>query len=149
MGFNGKQQSHSVIGFEFSKEETALRAPAFQCNTTTPSDGNFANYTNVGNCSCAACDLACPAPSVNAEVGFFDGFDGALVAIVYGALILFSVLFQVIRKKFFGGADQKASGSGDEDEIDVQNDDPSNPYLAMGGAKARKDNKINDSGISS
>jgi hypothetical protein len=36
---------------------------------------------------------------VNSAIGFFDGFDGALVAIVYGALVIFSVAFQLIRQR--------------------------------------------------
>ena len=120
MGFNGKQQSHSVIGFEFSKDPNAsLNATAFACNQLIPPSGNFSNYTDVGNCSCAACDQACPAPSVDASIGFFDGFNWVLVLIVYLALVLFSVAYQMIRKKFFP---VEVS-----DEPDVQNEDPANP----------------------
>jgi hypothetical protein len=67
-----------------------------------PPSGNFSNFTKVGNCSCAACDAACPAPPVDASIGFFDGFDGILVAIVYGGLIVFSIVFQLIRAKLMG-----------------------------------------------
>ena len=94
MGFNGKQQSHSVIGFEFSKDpNVSLSAAVFPCNQIVPTNGNFSNYTNVGNCSCAACDQACPAPSVDATIGFFDGFNWLLVLIVYLVLIAFSVAY--------------------------------------------------------
>lgn len=148
MGFNGKQQSHSVIGFEFSKDPVnSLRTDVYPCNTVIPEDGNFGDYSNVGNCSCAACDQACPAPPVDAHVGFFDGFDGALVAIVYGALILFSIVFQVIRSKFFKGSDDGHNEEGD-DALQVQNDDPMT-RRSSNHAQMRKDNKINDSGISS
>jgi hypothetical protein len=51
------------------------------------------NFSNVGNCSCVSCDAACPAPPVDATIAFFAGFDGILVGIVYGGLILFSIAF--------------------------------------------------------
>ena len=53
-----------------------------------------------------------------------------------------------MRKKFFP-TESEGSGNGDSDELEVQNEDPTNPYIASGGAKARRDNKINDSVISS
>lgn len=34
---------------------------------------------------------------VNADIGFFDGFNGKLVGIVYGSLIGFSIIFQLVR----------------------------------------------------
>lgn len=100
MGFNGKQQSHSLIEFNFSTNASiALNSAAFDCNTTIPISGNYSNYTKVGNCSCAACDAACPPPPVDAFIGFFDGFNGILVAIVYAALIAFSAVFQLVKRK--------------------------------------------------
>ena len=99
MGFNGKQQSHSVIGFDFSRGDNGLNVDAYPCDTPVPSNGSFGNYTKVGNCSCAACDAACPAPPVDATIAFFAGFDGILVGIVYGALIVFSIVFQLVRAK--------------------------------------------------
>lgn len=101
MGFNGKQQSHSVIGFDFSRGDNGLNVDAYPCDTPVPSNGSFGNYTKVGNCSCAACDAACSrqAPIVDATIAFFAGFDGILVGIVYGALIVFSIVFQLVRAK--------------------------------------------------
>jgi hypothetical protein len=123
MGFNGKQQAHSIIGFEFSKNTSeSLLAQAFPCSTQVPSDGHFANYTKVGNCSCAACDSACPAPPVDASIGFFDGFNWVLVLIVYAALILFSVAYQLIRKKFFPVEIDL------NEEPEVSNEDPATNY---------------------
>ncbi len=63
------------------------------CNAIVPANGSFMGFTNCKNCSCATCDMACEAPDVSSAIGFFDGFDGILVAIVYAALIIFSVLF--------------------------------------------------------
>ncbi len=93
MGFNGKQQSHSVIGFEFSKGDDALNPIVYPCDFPIPANGSISNFTNIKNCSCTACDAACPPPPVDASIGFFDGFDGILVLIVYSALIVFSIIF--------------------------------------------------------
>ena len=111
MGFNGKQQSHSVIGFDFSRVD-GLNVDAYPCDTAVPANGSFGNYTKVGNCSCAACDAACPAPPVDATIAFFAGFDGILVGIVYGALIVFSIVFQLVRAKLQSKVDPS---SGEED----------------------------------
>lgn len=149
MGFNGKQQSHSVIGFELVKTPNALDTYAYPCNTLIPSNGSFANFTNVGNCSCASCDQACPAPPVDASIGFFDGFDGVLVAIVYGVLVVFSILFTLIKNKFMNGDDSNA----DEDESPADHtygnvDDSQNMNLS-GGKMRGGAGKINQSEISS
>lgn len=103
MGFNGKEQSHMIMGFNFSSDPNAtMSTEVYPCNFKVPANGNFTGYTKVGNCSCASCDQACPAPPVDAFIGFFDGFNGVLVAIVYGGLIAFSVVFQVIKRKLQG-----------------------------------------------
>jgi hypothetical protein len=82
------------------KTPEALTTYAYPCDTIIPANGSFANFSNVGNCSCAACDQACPAPPVDASIGFFDGFDFILVAIVYGVLLVFSVVFTLIKNKY-------------------------------------------------
>ena len=82
------------------KTPEALTTYAYPCDTIIPANGGFANFSNVGNCSCAACDQACPAPPVGASIGFFDGFDFILVAIVYGVLLVFSVVFTLIKNKY-------------------------------------------------
>jgi hypothetical protein len=95
MGFNGKQQSHSIIGFDLLKGNNSLNInnESYPCEYPVPANGSLGHFTKVGNCSCTACDAACPAPPVDATIAFFAGFDGILVAIVYGALIVFSVIF--------------------------------------------------------
>lgn len=108
-----------------------------------PANRTFTNYTNVGNCSCAACDSACPAPPVDAYIGFFDGFNGGLVAIVYGVLIIFSIVYQIVRKKFSKKNDENSSNN---DELEVDHSD--NPYLAK-KPKGKKVNKINESNMHS
>ena len=100
----------------------------------------------MGNCSCAACDQACPAPPVDASIGFFDGFDGGLVAIVYGVLIAFSIVFQIaryaIQKKY--NKDEEVS-----DEVEEQQDTgENNPYTSQKRGGGHRD-KINNSEVSS
>jgi len=104
-----------------------------------PPSGNFSNFTKVGNCSCAACDAACPAPPVDASIGFFDGFDGILVAIVYGGLIVFSIVFQLIRAKFMG--------DGGKEIIDYNENETNTPLNGNEEFRERKNKgpNINDS----
>ena len=106
-----------------------------------PANGSLSDYTGVKNCSCAACDSACPAPPVDASIGFFDGFNVGLVAIVYGALIVFTVIFQVVRRKYFSGAGKESSDEGE------QNEDEFLPSGEIGKKKGKIN--INDSAISS
>lgn len=100
----------------------------------------------MGNCSCAACDQACPAPPVDASIGFFDGFDGALVAIVYGALILFSIIYQIIRVKFLSKYNTVEEGDLDENLNDGGAAEYDNPYPKK---NRRHKDKINNSEVSS
>ena len=145
MGFNGKQQSHSVIQFELVRTPDALDTYAYPCNTLTPSNGSFANFTNVGNCSCATCDLSCPAPPVDASIGFFDGFDGVLVAIVYGILIVFSIAYTVIKQNFLNKDDSLL----EEDFGGEDNPNDSNAMVGSNNPRVRGGPKINNSEVSS
>jgi hypothetical protein len=79
----------------------------------------------VGNCSCAACDQACPAPPVDASIGFFDGFDGILVGIVYGVLVVFSIVFTLIKNKFMRGEDSNPEEDDNQGEQNYGNVDDS------------------------
>jgi hypothetical protein len=117
MGFNGKQQSHSIIGFELVKGNNSLDLNdiAYPCQYPVPTNGSLGNYTKVLNCSCTACDAACPAPPVDATIAFFAGFDGILVAIVYGSLIVFSIVFQLIRAKLMSKIDPADEQGNNED----------------------------------
>ena len=65
----------------------------YSCATRVYPNGTFDGYANLRNCTCSFCDDACEAPKVNADIGFFDGFDGILVGIVYGVLIALSIIF--------------------------------------------------------
>lgn len=67
--------------------------------------------------------MACEAPDVSSAIGFFDGFDGKLVAIVYGSLIGFSILFQVARY-YWNKRNAKDDGSDPTEESDerLEND---------------------------
>lgn len=70
---------------------------------------------------------------MSAAIGFFDGFDGILVAIVYGALIAFSILFQVARHFCNKKNHEDSSTEESEDKVDL---DASNDHQKM--------RKIND-----
>lgn len=78
-----------------------------ECNEIVPSNGSFNSYSNVRNCSCQSCDKSCLAPNVNGDIGFFDGFDGKVVGIVYGALVAFSIIFQVLKYYYFNKRNAK------------------------------------------
>ena len=45
-----------------TNDDIALNDVASPCNAIVPPDGIFDDYSNVKNCSCANCDLACPKP---------------------------------------------------------------------------------------
>lgn len=79
---------------------------------------------------------------MDANIGFFDGFNGGLVAIVYGILIIFSIVFQIIRKKL---SKRNEVNSSIDDELEVDHSD--NPYLAK--KQKPKTNKINESNMHS
>lgn len=111
-----------------------------------PTDGKFSNYTKVGNCSCAYCDSNCPAPPVNANIGFFDGFDLVLVAIVYAGLIVFSGAFFFIRRRFI---DKDAGSEGNDKSDDDNNYLPGPKRVDTHGTAARQRKNINDSQVSS
>jgi len=72
----------------------------YSCAEKTLTNGSFDGYNRLFNCTCAFCDDACQAPRVNADIGFFDGFNGGLVGMVYFYLILASIVFQVLKAYF-------------------------------------------------
>ncbi|CDW79430.1 UNKNOWN [Stylonychia lemnae] len=118
LGFNGKQQGKSIIKFLFSKDHTAsLVDNIHSCDEAVPGDNVFDQYANCKNCTCAYCDSACKPPEVNADIGFFDGFNGELVGISYGVLIAFSIIFQLLR--CYCAKKQKVNESMEEDSADA------------------------------
>jgi hypothetical protein len=111
LGANGKQQGKSVITFSFSDEYGgSLAEHAISCGTKLPESGEWEGYKNLKNCTCTYCSDSCTQTSISNEVGFFDGFNGGLVLIVYGILIAFSIIFQLI-KYFMVTKKLKESGS--------------------------------------
>ena len=91
-----------------------------------------------------SCDAACPAPPVDATISFFAGFDGILVAIVYGVLIVFSIVFQLIRAKLMKKIDPESLEEDAQQPFNSGNPDES-LYRQKGG-RGPKDN-INDSQV--
>eukprot|EP00347_Sterkiella_histriomuscorum_P014918 403359016 len=121
LGFNGKQQGKSIIKFLFSKDPNiSLNDNIHPCSDVVPADGVFDQYANCKNCTCATCDQACQAPNVNAEIGFFDGFNGTLVGISYGALIAFSIIFQLVRHFCMKKKSVDDMNDDKEDDVDQQ-----------------------------
>jgi hypothetical protein len=98
LGLNGKDTGKSIISFNFNTNHSiSLLTDVYDCSYNVPSDGKLENYTGIHNCSCSFCDSSCAAPNVNGDIGFFDGCDGELVAIVYAILVLFSIVLFVFR----------------------------------------------------
>ena len=89
-----------------------------ECNYPVPADMNLDGYQGCNNCSCASCDFACKAPQVNANIGFFDGFNGTLVGIVYGVLIAFSIIFQLVRHFCLKKNNQSEESSEERNEFE-------------------------------
>ena len=65
------------------------------CEQDIPADGIWDNYDKLTNSTCSFCAARCKTPEINNKVGFFDGFQGRLVGITYGAIIAFTILWQV------------------------------------------------------
>lgn len=119
-----------MIGFEFSTNDSeALNSAAFPCNQIVPQNGSFSDYTKLSNCSCAACDSNCPAPPVNASIGFFDGFNFVLVAIAYGILLILTAGIHYLRTRLLrkSRSQEEEDSSSSEEENAPQMDlvDPS------------------------
>ena len=84
---------------------------------------------------------------MDASIGFFDGFNGILVLIVYASLIGFTVIYQLVRRKLA----EKKRGSADSNDESGNNllDDSQNNYLPDSHAHNSKRKNINDSAVSS
>lgn len=97
LGVNGQNQSLSIITFSFSDDPTtSLGGEAFSCAYPVPDDGLINSYPNNYNTTCSYCSEICQAPAVNANIGFFDGFNFKIVGWSYLAFILFTIAFQLI-----------------------------------------------------
>lgn len=102
LGVNGKLQGKIAISYNITNVEgKTLNGDAKGCGYAVPSDGTYLNYTKVSNCTCTYCDEACVPSTISNAIGFFDGFDVALVGITYGVLVAFSVIFLLVRAKCF------------------------------------------------
>jgi len=111
LGLNGKDQGHSVISFEFSTDdEASLNQVVYNCNESFEPDNVMEGYPDITTCSCTYCDLSCPVPQVDSFISFFDGADWWIVAFVYAALFIFSIVVAIFRWYF----DKKAKQEDDE-----------------------------------
>ena len=73
---------------------------AVGCGAPVPTNGTLFDYDGIKNSTCAYCDSACKPTTISNEISFFDGFDGKIVGIVYGVLILFTLIYQIVRWRF-------------------------------------------------
>ena len=117
LGYNGKDEGKSIIYFAFSDDDAiSLNQVVYDCSYDVPSNGTLEGYTDVLNCTCAYCQASCEPPNVNGEVGFFDGCNGELVAIVWGLLVLFSVILFVFREYCQKKQDEEEKKSHDDSQ---------------------------------
>lgn len=65
------------------------------CETDIPDNGIWDNYNNLTNSTCSFCAARCAAPDIDNSVGFFDGFQSRVVGITYGAIIGFTIIWQI------------------------------------------------------
>ena len=96
LGYNGKEQSRSVITFKLNEDPAALDGEAYPCETDIPEDGVFDGYQSNTNSTCAFCSGRCVAPDVNDNIGFLDGFNWHLVGWSYFCFIIFTIVYQVL-----------------------------------------------------
>lgn len=98
MGSNAVQTGKVKISFDYSQdEETSYIDQMYPCDmaiNSTVLDGYY-----VEPCTCNYCETACKANVANAYPLFFDGFDVAVVVIVYVALIILSVIIYFLKKR--------------------------------------------------
>ena len=81
-------------------DDKALNMEAVDCGYKVDEDGILYDYTGVRNCTCTYCESSCLPTSISNAIGFFDGFNLPMVAIVYGVLVVFSAGIFFFRKKF-------------------------------------------------
>jgi len=97
LGVNGQNTSLSIITFNLTTDlefPYTLVAPSTPCDSNI-TDGTLEGYDGIYTCSCTYCQTSCQAPSVNADIGLFDGFNGALVGYSYLGFILFTIIYQL------------------------------------------------------
>lgn len=57
-------------------------------------------YKNITACSCNSCKEACSAAKLDAKLLFFDGFNGLLVGLSYGAIVIITVVLIFIKRAY-------------------------------------------------
>lgn len=81
---------------EHENDPWPLYVTSYPCDQPIPADGKIDGY-KVEESHCTFCDALCSPPAVNGDIGFFNEFKWEIVAIVYGAIILVSIVVEVIR----------------------------------------------------
>ena len=72
---------------------SALKVPMYPCSTEVPDNGIIEGYTKLTNASCTFCAEMCKAPTIDSSIGFFDGFKGRTVTIVYIVFLTLTVFY--------------------------------------------------------
>lgn len=124
LGVNGQNTSLTIITFNLTSDieyPYTLIAPATACDSAI-TDETLENYTDIYTCTCTYCASACSAPTVNANIGLFDGFNGAIVGYSYLGFILFTICYQLA---IYYACKKKRPGSGSGDD-DVRESMPDN-----------------------
>ena len=65
----------------------------YPCDTIVPEDEIYDGYTKILNGTCTFCSEMCEPPTIDNHIGFFEGFKGKQVAIVYGLLLGLTVVW--------------------------------------------------------
>lgn len=110
-------------------------------------NGTIDNYY-VEPCTCNYCESACKPNDANAYPTFFDGFDLAVVLIVYASLIVLSIIIYFLKRKL-GDTQGETSSSNDRGDGSEYFDSPSTTHkLLSDSANGMGSNvKINKSSI--
>ena len=119
MGSNAVQTGKVKISFSYENdEERALLKEMYPCDMNV--NGTLDDYP-VAPCTCNYCETSCKPSTIQAYPAFFDGFNLAVVAIVYACLIILSVIIHFVKKKWMNnpsdeGSSSTLDGEGESDE---------------------------------
>ena len=116
MGSNAVQTGKVKISFDFVQdEERSYIEDMYACDKDV--NGTLDGY-EVEPCTCNYCETACKPSNASAYPAFFDGFDLAVVLIVYAALIVLSVIIFFLKKKYSNEKDEASYSE------EISGDDP-------------------------
>lgn len=137
MGSNAVQSGKVKVSFKFDNDdEKSMIDSMYPCNKEV--NGTLEGYY-VEPCTCNYCEPACKPNEGNAFPSFFDGFNVAVVAIVYAALIVLSVIIYFIKKKW-----QKPSEEDDEPSLVLEDKDDDTEEIYASPKNGARQNLLNE-----